>query len=214
MIMKQEKQVAVKSTVKKTQVKAVTKKETEKTQNEYILACNNLTHKAISQDFSGVKATKKQKEELKALYEEFKRKTVNLNTLYARHIYQKLQKIFKTTDIAAIIFYLEEKAETEEQIEYQMCHDYFVEHGVGEDGTKLYSNQINNETVDKFFTEIDEELKEAINEISLQFLDEEDYDLILIKDMTFEDFLETLNLTIPISHEIELNFSEFEEVIA
>lgn len=177
------------------------------------MACNDLTHKVISQDLSGLKSNKKQKQEIKLLYDNFKRKTVNLNTLYARHIYQKLNQLFKITDVEAIMYYLEENTESEREYEYELFHDYFVYAGIDKNGKKLYTNEVSNDIAEKFFLDINEELHEAINEISLQFLDEEDCSLTLIKDMTFEDFLKTINLNNIINYTIDFDFSEFEEII-
>lgn len=180
------------------------KKEIEQVQNQYLLAFNDLTHKKISQDFSMEEVTEDDIKELQELYEFFKQKTINLNLLYAKHVYQKVQKLFKKTDLDAILVYLEE-----EDDKLHMYYEYFIADQVAENGDKLYNGEITNDYAEKFFINMGKYYNTAFTQLCMKVVNGDD--LVIIKGMTFDHFLDTLDLTQLVEFTVEIDFDEFEE---
>lgn len=185
-----------------TKIKAVSKKEQLSVENNYVLALNELTHKTITQNYGTAKITAKDKKDLKFLYENFKQQTVTLNTLYARIVYQKIQALFKKTDLVAVSLHT---GENEEGVNV-MYHDYFVI-SADESGKSIVDNEIENEVADKFFMNMPEDLETAILELEVKSLKDM---IVVTKDITFEQFLEDYDLTYPIGITVDLDYSEFE----
>lgn len=183
-------------------VKAVTKKEQQATENNYILAFNELTHKQIIQSYGSTKISAKDKKDLKVLYENFKEKTVALNTLYAHMLYHKGQQIFKKTDLELIILY-SEQLEDYQQIYYA----YGVK--VSQEEKKItYDIHVVNEVANEILSNLGEDLESVILELEVKSKLEK---MALTSDMSFEEFLSFFDLTYPIEFKLEFDYSEFED---
>lgn len=192
-----------------TKIKVVTRKEMELAQNNYILAFNDLSHKIIAQDYASTKVTAKDKKELKVMYEDFKQKTVVLNILYVKTVYQKINVLFKKTDLHAVMVYIEYEGE-----QAIMFHDYYLETGKDETGEPLYGNDFDNEVANDFFVNMDDLLNCALTELEHKLTVDMGGKFFLTKDMSYEDFLVNFVLTHPIGYAIDFDFSKLEPEVS
>lgn len=180
----------------KTTVKAVTKKEVQVLENAYVVTMSELAYKTSLQNYGTVKTTAQDKKELKQLGKVFQEKTIELNTFYARAVYQKLQLLFKQTDLDLFILYSEE----DEEGKLNIYHDYAVKI---EGSENAYNNQVNNEIADKFFLELGELIAGFVLELELKVLVDT---IVLTRELPFEEFLKLFDLTHIVAFETNIQF--------
>lgn len=184
---------------KKTQPKTpkVTVKQLEDAQNAYIVAHSAMTHKIISQDYSGRKITVKDKKEREQYVDNFRQHILSLNTLNVQFLYEQLQDLMKKSKQDSIRLYcdFDQSAIT---IEY----DYFTAEQKEEE--LIYNPSENNDIVETFFADIPEHLSSLIIDMSYKVLTD-DGAIYIEKTASLEDFMTEFDLKIGIEHTVEIN---------